>query len=87
MHNASFTSPKVRKIGGFFAGIALCVCAIGTVVPAFADPGPPAAVSRALNLAATEAGRAAYIDAMKAQGYEILPPIQISQLPSPAQAQ
>jgi hypothetical protein len=87
MNKASFTNPKVRKIASFFGGIALCVFSIGAVVPAFLDPGPPAPVGRALNLAATEAGRTAYVDAMKAQGYEILPSVQISHLQSPVQAQ
>ncbi len=84
MARTSLTHPTVRKVAGFFTGMALCAGAIGLVVPAFADPGPPALVGRALNIAAVESGRSAYLAAMKAQGYEILPAVQISQLAAPA---
>lgn len=76
---------KFRQIASFFAAIALCAGAVAAVVPAFADPGPPAPVARGLNMAATETARSAYLEAMRAQGYEILPPVTISQLASPAQ--
>ncbi len=77
--NASPKSPKFRKIAGFITGLALCAGALGVVVPAFFDPGPPAPVSRALNIAATETARAAYVENMKKQGYEILPPVTMSE--------
>lgn len=81
MAKASLQNPKIRKIASVFGCLALCAAAVGAVVPAFLDPGPPAPVGRALNFAAEQNGRQAYVDAMKAQGYEILPPMQVSQLP------
>ncbi len=84
--NTARKNRKLRKVAGFFAGIGLSAAAIAMVAPAFMDPGPPAPVARALNLAATETARAAYLEAMKQQGYEILPPVtmaEVSATPAP----
>lgn len=82
--NTASKNRKFRKIAGFFAGLALCGAAIAAVTPAFMDPGPPAPVARGLNMAATETARLAYLEAMKQQGYEVLPPVTLSALESPA---
>jgi hypothetical protein len=76
MSNAS-NNPKVRKFTSFIGAIALCAGAFAAVTPAFMDPGPQAAIGSALSIAATEAGREAYLASMRAQGYELLPPVQI----------
>ena len=76
-------SSKIRKIAGVFAGLALCATALGAIGPALMDPGPSKAVSRALNIAAVEEGRAAYLKAMMDQGYEILPPVKIAHAKTP----
>jgi hypothetical protein len=69
-------SRKSRTIIGIFAGLAVVGAAFAAVIPAYADPGPAAPVARLLAVKSTEAARAAYIQAMTEQGYEILPPTQ-----------
>jgi hypothetical protein len=83
MHPKS--SRKFRKLTGLFAGLALVAGAAAAVIPAYADPGPSAPVARLLNVKSTEAARAAYIEAMRQQGYEILPPTQAYSEPTAGQ--
>ena len=71
------TSPKVRKIAGVFAGLAICAGAIGMLAPAVMAPGPPAELAPTLQVSANETYRKAAIDAFAAQGYEILPAVEV----------
>jgi hypothetical protein len=68
-----------------FRGLAISAAVLGlggaaTLVPAYAPPNVTPPANKGLHLAVTESARTAYIKALLASGYEIMPPITLDQV-------